>query len=389
VHFSGTLRTTPDNDKAGLDLAEVIFDSGAAAFTLDGNAVSLAGGIVNNSSQTETVNMPISLDVDQTFNAAAGPLAFGTSGTVDGGVTLTLSGSGFTFNAAIGSGTPLTAVNADTGMTANAAVDATTLNTIAGAYDVALDGGGSINDGITFNNTGGVGLGGSNSGSDTLYIGGGINTQGNATTLGGTILTAGQPVTISSATLAAAATLDTANNGLDPGGDINLTVAGGGYRLTLDGGSGGQINLSAAGVFGSFAVTDGAGFTMTSGITASSINVTASAINIQGTLATTGGAIAFGGPVTMTGDLVVDATDAGADAAGNSIAFASSVQGPYNLSLNGGRLGGHGKHPGAGQCRVFRLQRLRDGDRALYRGPAVLGRLQWRRRHYRRRALCK
>ena len=93
VHFAGSTRTTPNNNNtAGLQIGEIFFDAGAGSFTLGGMGVTLASGIVNNANSAEIVNMPIALGGDQTFNAAAGKLTFGTSATIDGSHILTLSG---------------------------------------------------------------------------------------------------------------------------------------------------------------------------------------------------------------------------------------------------------------------------------------------------------
>jgi len=76
---------------------------------------------------------------DQTFNAASGKMTFGTSATLDGDYALTLTGSGgLTFNAAIGGGTALNAINADTSMAANAAVNAISFTTVSQPYSIAL-----------------------------------------------------------------------------------------------------------------------------------------------------------------------------------------------------------------------------------------------------------
>ncbi len=106
VVFAGSTRLTPDNDLLNLSLNSITFDNTAGAFTLGGNAISLSGGVTNDSSSLKTVSMNITLTSDQAFNASSGDLVF--NGTVDGPHTLTVSGDNdVTFNAAVGGTTPL------------------------------------------------------------------------------------------------------------------------------------------------------------------------------------------------------------------------------------------------------------------------------------------
>jgi hypothetical protein len=340
VHFAGSTRLSPTNsNSAGLQLDQIIFDSGAGSFTLSGNSIALIHGIVNQSTNLQTINMAISLSGDQSFAATSGPLSFGSSAAIDGGFILSLTGPfALAFNAAIGGSTPLTTINADTAMTASAAVNATALTTVNQPYAVALDGGGTITNSVTFSNTGGVTLG--NSASDNLLVSGGVNTGGNATSLAGSIRTAGNPITIQSATLAAGTTLDATNGGaVATGGDIHLAVTtSAGNDLTLNAGTGGLVDLRAAGLqFGAFAVTNAASVTLAAGLNATSISITAATITAQGLFATTGGAISFNGPVAMTGDLSADTTIGAAT--GADIHFASTITGAHNLSLNAGTGG--------------------------------------------------
>jgi hypothetical protein len=106
---------TPNNDTMNLTLAEILFE-GNQAFTLSGNPLTLTGnammaGIVNNSTVAQTINIPIILGANQTFDAAMGSLVFGGviqgGGMIQGPYTLTLNGpssSSITFNAVVGGG---------------------------------------------------------------------------------------------------------------------------------------------------------------------------------------------------------------------------------------------------------------------------------------------
>jgi filamentous hemagglutinin family protein len=92
VHFAGNTRLTPFNNLPGLGLDRILFDSGSGLFTLEGAGVSLAGGIQNNSTLRQTVNMPITLTADQTFAAASGELAFGAAALINGSYQLIFEG---------------------------------------------------------------------------------------------------------------------------------------------------------------------------------------------------------------------------------------------------------------------------------------------------------
>jgi autotransporter-associated beta strand protein len=135
IHFAGGVDLTPNNDLTlvGSQAANsIIFDSGASAFTLSGNAITLTGGITNNSSYAQAINMPVQLSGAQTFSAASGALSFGS--TVDlMGSALTVSGSNIvTFNGVISdssSGGSLTVTNKG-GVLLNAA------NTYTGSTNV-------------------------------------------------------------------------------------------------------------------------------------------------------------------------------------------------------------------------------------------------------------
>lgn len=60
LHFAGATRLTPSNDlAAGTAFGSLYFDSGAGSFTLGGNAIAPGVTIENNSSETQTVAMPL------------------------------------------------------------------------------------------------------------------------------------------------------------------------------------------------------------------------------------------------------------------------------------------------------------------------------------------
>jgi autotransporter-associated beta strand protein len=74
--FSGTTRLTPFVD-ANYSVTDVNFDSSAGSFVIGtaGNSITLTGGgIVNNSPNGETVNVPVTTAAPETFDAASGNL---------------------------------------------------------------------------------------------------------------------------------------------------------------------------------------------------------------------------------------------------------------------------------------------------------------------------
>jgi autotransporter-associated beta strand protein len=89
--FAGTLQTSTTNNSLS-SVGAITFASGAGVFTLAGNALAIGGGITNNSTNSQTVSLNLTLSAAQQFNAASGNLI--VSGTIaTGGNTLTVTGS--------------------------------------------------------------------------------------------------------------------------------------------------------------------------------------------------------------------------------------------------------------------------------------------------------
>ena len=102
--FGGSAGLSNENDLAvDTPLGNVTFNAGAGAFTLDGAAVYLAGGVTNNSTSKQTIALGVTLiGASQSITAAAGDVAIsgniGESGgqygiDIIGPGTVTLSGS--------------------------------------------------------------------------------------------------------------------------------------------------------------------------------------------------------------------------------------------------------------------------------------------------------
>ena len=89
--FAGVNRTNAVNDiAAGTNYSSLTFDSTAASFTLSGNGIGLVGDLVNNSSNTQNVNLNVAVGFDINVNAASGNIAFG--GSLSGTNAITLTG---------------------------------------------------------------------------------------------------------------------------------------------------------------------------------------------------------------------------------------------------------------------------------------------------------
>jgi fibronectin-binding autotransporter adhesin len=142
--FDGTARLNNTNDfAAGVSFSGMTFNAGAGAFTLSGNSITLTGDIINNSSQTQTINLPLLLSGgNRTVNTSVGIVVLGgVIGESGGSCGLVKTGS----STLILSGT-------------NVYTGGTTLSggTLAVGNDIALGSGAlTINDGTTLQASGG------------------------------------------------------------------------------------------------------------------------------------------------------------------------------------------------------------------------------------------
>lgn len=91
--FGTSATTTLNNDFGSFTVNGITFNSGASAYTIGGNSISLAGNMVNNSSNLQTVNLDMAMTATRTFTTNAnGNLLIG--GAVSGGFGLTKDGNG-------------------------------------------------------------------------------------------------------------------------------------------------------------------------------------------------------------------------------------------------------------------------------------------------------
>ena len=114
--FSGSNGLSNANNlPAGMQFDGITFQAGAGAFTLAGNAVSLGGDIANNSSSTQTIDLPLVLTGTRTLDAVAGNMIVGGAISETGGhqgiiitgpETVTFSGANtFSGSTTVSSGT--------------------------------------------------------------------------------------------------------------------------------------------------------------------------------------------------------------------------------------------------------------------------------------------
>ena len=176
IIFSSTTRLTPNNNTpTGTSYSGITFSTAAGAFTLNGNAITLDGSIINQSTNLQTINMALILNATQTLNAANGAILISKVISGVGGINKT--------------GSATLTVSSDNTYTGATTVSAGTLK--AGVASVAnVSGAFGNNSQVTLANAPGVVL--DITGYDTQIgslTGGGTN--GGNVTLGAARLTVG------------------------------------------------------------------------------------------------------------------------------------------------------------------------------------------------------
>jgi len=92
LQFAGTTRLTPSNDFPALsNFGLITFNSGAGAFTLSGNSITLNNNIVNSSSSLQTINLDMALASNRLVSATSGNVTLG--GVISGGFGLNTTGA--------------------------------------------------------------------------------------------------------------------------------------------------------------------------------------------------------------------------------------------------------------------------------------------------------
>jgi len=104
LFFAGTSRLNNTNDtSADTSYTDLAFNTDAGPFILNGNPVALAGNVINNSTNTQTINLGLDFSTSRLFNGgtnagAAGLILGGGITNTAGLLTSTLAGNGILTN---------------------------------------------------------------------------------------------------------------------------------------------------------------------------------------------------------------------------------------------------------------------------------------------------
>ena len=104
--FAAAGSTAPTNDETGFTFNGITFESGAGAYTINGNAFTLSGGLANGSTNTQTINNSILLATNLALDLSGGSLTL--AGAISDG------GNGFGLTRSGGSGNTLTLAGTNT-----------------------------------------------------------------------------------------------------------------------------------------------------------------------------------------------------------------------------------------------------------------------------------
>jgi autotransporter-associated beta strand protein len=274
IIMAGTVDPTPVVDSAQ-SIDSLTFNNTAGAFTISGQPLTIAGGITNNDTQTQTINSNIVVNAGQVWNATSGNLAIAgnispsvsvgvgiggannttLSGVISGALslvksdagTLTLSGASantYTGTTEIQDGT--LALNKTAGVNAIAG-GTVTVGEIIGSATLRLDAANQIANTVDLEigQVGHFNLNGFNETIDTLtFFGGSVSTGAGTLTLGGNV-TVGAGTTSSISGILGLSGQRTFTVGDGPGAidlDIPATITGGGIIKT----GAGTLRLGAA-----------------------------------------------------------------------------------------------------------------------------------------------
>ncbi len=254
LFFGGTTRLNNTNNfSANTQFNGITFNSGAELFVLNGNAINLAGDIVNNDNSLQTINLALALTGSFQFNAASAGLTFGggiTSATA-GTKTLTVTNANAVIISGIignGSGTMALSKTGTGGLTLsgnNTYSGGTTIGagTVTLSHANALGTGGLTMNGGTLELLSGATHSQANlSGSGgTIRISGNNNTatlsvgsDNTSTTFGGNLAGTGNNNTdlMLVKTGTGTLTLSGTNNGSGGSGDVHLRIDSGALKVT-------------------------------------------------------------------------------------------------------------------------------------------------------------
>jgi len=392
IIFSGAGGGTATNDLASGDFSTAKgfeFASGAGSYTVAGNALTIGIeglGILNESSNTQTVSLDLALANPLTINAASGNITI--SGAIaTAGNTLTVNGAQNVSLAAV----------SGTGSLVKLGAGQTTLTGAVGAANVTVSGGTLL-------------LGGANQLADSAAVtvnGGTLNVQSNSDTVGSLTLTSGSVAGAGGTLTATNYTLSGGGVGANLGGGTlsvagNATLAGtaGVTTVNLDGGTltlgtGGRFTaapvvtgssnaaLALAGneAIGSLAgaanITLGSG-TLTIGSADTSTTYSGTISGEGGLVKVGNGSLTLSGTTTATGGLTISAGEligttaslVGNIANSGTLTFTQEGNGAYEGTLSG--AGGLTKS-GAGAVTLSGNNSEFSGATTISAGSLVVG----------------
>jgi autotransporter-associated beta strand protein len=386
--FAGQTRLAPVMDTAN-NISGLTFNPTAGAFiigTINGNTLTLAGGLTNNSATAQTLNVPMLLSGPTTLNAATAGLTLGQVIT-NGGYLLTLTNAGYniSLNGAItgsggltvsGAGTNTLAVaNTFGGLTTITGGTLQLANALALQASTLNDNGGSVVfNGITTATLGGLSgtqclgltnvasaavtltVGGNNA--TTTYAGGLSGTGASLSKTGAGTLTLTGTNTYTGGTTVNAGVLQLNAPGVLAGGAANVAAVAG-AQLVVSGGSlvagaAGNVGAGSSGllVSGGSAAFNGGLTTDLSGnssllIQATGGSLTAASLALGRTAlsfttqpaagSTTYGLYINGGTVNVTGSLTMSTSSAANSSVNARVDSGSlTVGGSLTIGLNNG-----------------------------------------------------
>ncbi|MBW7894308.1 MAG: autotransporter-associated beta strand repeat-containing protein, partial [Opitutaceae bacterium] len=223
--MAGVVRTTNDMDGAYI-AHSLLFRQDAGAFTVNsstGDTLTVrGGGIYNESTSTQTLNVSVALGANQSWNAAEGDLVFNGANIINNTYNLTVTGDhDTTINAVIGSGSGGLIKSGAGTLTLNAANTYTGTTTVNAGTLVATN----------------AGALGSTAGGTTVNAGGTLELQNSITITG-------EALNLAGGTLASNTGSNTYAGVISGTGDVTI----GGGTLTLTGATAntftGGINLN-------------------------------------------------------------------------------------------------------------------------------------------------
>ena len=168
LFFAGTRKLANNNNTtADTRYGGITFNNGAGSFVLSGNRVILnAAGITNNSTNLQTINLPITVEGNQTLNAASGSIRL--DGVINGSGGITKIGTQSVTLAGANTYTGNTNVNGGSLVVSNASA-------VAGSGNVSIHSGATLTSTVANFNAkaltlagGNLNLNGTSSGTVTL-----------------------------------------------------------------------------------------------------------------------------------------------------------------------------------------------------------------------------